>query len=99
MATRNGHWVSGTGCRHEPPYISLRDWTIDELRGMRPADMSDDDYLRLMVANYYRHADSGCSGPGCRSLLEFTGMTPEEFGEWYLHRTIPERVMRVAGRA
>lgn len=91
MTIKNGHWVSGTGCRHEPPYIPCRDWTIAELRGTRPADMNDDDFLRLMVANYY---DSNYAGP----LLEFTGMLPEEFGEWYLHRTIPERVMRVAGR-
>lgn len=91
MPFRSVHWNSGTRCRHEPPYISLRDWTIDELRGTRPADMSDDDFLRLMVDSYYRY-DTGCS------LLEFTGMAPEEFGEWYLHRTIPERVMRVARR-
>lgn len=92
MAIRNGHWVSGSRTRHEYPYISCRNWTIDELRGTRPEDMNDDDFLRLVVANYY---DSSYQG----SLLEFTGMTPEEFGEWYLHRTIPERVMRVARRA
>jgi hypothetical protein len=91
MPFRSAHFTSGSRVRHEYPYISCRDWTIDELRGTRPEDMSDDDFLRLMVDSYYRY-----NYPG--SLLEFTGMLPEEFGEWYLHRTIPERVMRVARR-
>lgn len=94
MPFRSAHFTSGSKVRHEPPYISLgvrEPRSPEELRTAYYAGITDEEFLRLMVDNYYR---SGWHG----SLLEFTGMSPEEFGEWYLHGTIPPRVMRVAKR-
>jgi hypothetical protein len=55
--------------------------------------MTDAEYIACLEQNYRRLPD-----PPRFSLLEFTGMTPDEYAEWIMHGTVPERVMRVAGR-
>lgn len=74
------------------PTPALPARSLDELRRTPPASLTDEEFMRQMVDNYYRSDWEG-------ALLEFTGMLPEEFGEWYLHGIIPMRVMRVARRA
>jgi hypothetical protein len=66
---------------------------FETLRRMRPADMTDAEYIALMEHSYRRVPEP------CRwSLLEFTGMAPDEYAEWIMAGTVPERVMRVARR-
>ena len=65
----------------------------DVLYRTRPADMTDAEYTAHLEQSYRRLPD-----PPQFSLLEFTGMTPDEYAEWIMHGTVPERVMRVAGR-
>lgn len=65
--------------------------TLAELRAIASPGLSDEEYLRLMVGDYYR-------SDWDRGLLEFTGMSPDEFAEWFTSGVVPERVMRVAGR-
>lgn len=55
--------------------------------------MTDAEYIACMEQNYRRAPASSRF-----SLLEFTGMAPDEYAGWIMHGTVPERVMRVAGR-
>ena len=65
----------------------------DVLYRTPPADMTDAEYVAHLEQNYRRLPD-----PPRFSLLEFTGMGADEYAGWILHGTVPERVMRVAGR-
>jgi hypothetical protein len=67
--------------------------SFEALRRTRPAAMTDAEYIALMEHSYRRVPEP------CRwSLLEFMGMSAEEYAEWIMHGTVPERVMRVARR-
>jgi hypothetical protein len=59
---------------------------MTELPGLTP-----DEFLKAKVAQYRR------SGFG-RSLLEYLGMTPDEYGEWFLTGHVASRVLRTWGR-
>lgn len=72
------------GCAVRPPEV---------LYGTRPADMSDAEFIAHMEQNYRRAPASSRF-----SLLEFMGMSADEYAGWIMHGTVPERVMRVAGR-
>lgn len=65
--------------------------TNDELRRVRQSEMTDAEYIAHMEWNY-RRSDYPYS------LLEFMGMTPDEYAGWIMNGTVPERVMRVARR-
>jgi hypothetical protein len=64
------------------------------LRKMPAAELTDAEYVALLVDNYLRLPD-----PPPFSLLEFTGMRPDEYAGWIMHGIVPERLMRVAGRS
>ena len=65
--------------------------TPDELRQVRPADMTDSEYVAHMEQCYRR-------APGRFTLLDFMGMSADEYAAWIMDGLVPERVMRVAGR-
>ena len=65
---------------------------------MRPADMTDAEFIASMEWNYRRAEHSPGVPCLCFSLLEFMGMSADEYAGWIMHGTIPERVMRVARR-
>jgi hypothetical protein len=52
-----------------------------------PAEVTDE-FLCGRVAEYY---SSGFT----RSLLEYLGMTPEEYARWFFTGQVPSRVARV----
>lgn len=64
---------------------------IEQLRHMSPAEMTDQEFLELREYNYLR---TDRRFP----LLEFMGMTREEYTAWKLDGVIPERTMRANGR-
>lgn len=63
-----------------------------DLRKMRPADMTDEEFMLLREISYRRCPD------GQFGILEFFGMSPQEYADWFLQGVIPERVMRAEGR-
>ena len=65
----------------------------EELRRLPAAELTDAEYVARMVHSYYRLPD-----PSEFGLLEFTGMTADEYAGWIMHGTVPERIMRVEGR-
>lgn len=62
---------------------------------MRPADMTDEQFLTHRAWLYQQAGER--LNPEI-SLLEFMGMSPREYAEWFLDGVIPERLMRVDGR-
>lgn len=68
--------------------------SAETLRKTRQADMTDYEYVALLVDRYLR-----LPYPAQFSLLEFTGMLADEYAEWIMHGIVPERLMRVAGRS
>lgn len=72
--------------------------TAEELRRVPPPQMTDEEFLANMEHNYRRAEHSPGVPCLCFSLLQFTGMTDEEYAAWIMHGAIPERVMRAAGR-
>jgi hypothetical protein len=61
------------------------------LRKIGTAEMTDAEFIVHMEWNYRRRDHEF-------SLLEFMRMSPDEYAEWIMHGTVPERVMRAAGR-
>lgn len=77
----------------------------EELYRTPPAQMTDAEFLAHLDWSYRRAPGCWDRYPGTYrgsrppfSLLEFTGMTGDEYAAWIMHGTIPERVMRVEGR-
>lgn len=65
----------------------------EELRRLPLSAMTDEEYIAHLVHNYQRLPD-----PPRFSLLEFTGMTPDEYAGWIMHGTVPARVIRIRNR-
>jgi hypothetical protein len=75
----------------DPPRSAM--WErLARVSRMRPADMADAEYLSNMERCYRRVPDYPAG------LLDFMGMTGDEYAAWIMHGAVPERVMRVAGR-
>ena len=72
--------------------------TAEDLYRTPPAQMTDEEFTAHRVQSYYRAEDS--PGVPCRrfSLLQFTGMTADEYAEWIMEGTVSERFMRANGR-
>jgi hypothetical protein len=68
--------------------------SLETLRRLPSPELTDPEYVARLVDAYYQH--TGCS---CRiSLLQFTGMSADEYAAWILRGTVPERLMRVEHR-
>lgn len=68
----------------------LKGRTVDAM----PQDDEEWEALLLGRAQEWRaHRDSGC--PCNVPLLEYLGMTRDEFSEWVAHGTVSDRVRRV----
>lgn len=66
---------------------------VETLWKTRPDEMTDAEFTAVRVACYQRLPD-----PPRFGLLEFTGMTADEYAEWIMHGTVSERFMRANER-
>ena len=78
-------YLNGPGTE---PRASAWAETIAQAREFVAAPAAADEFMKGRVAEYHR---SGFE----RSLLEYLGMTPDEYAGWFLTGTVPARVLRV----
>jgi hypothetical protein len=62
------------------------------------AEMSDAEYVAHMEWSYRRAEHSPGVPCRCFSLLDFMGLSADEYAQWIMHGIVPERAMRAAGR-
>lgn len=68
--------------------------TAEELYRLPQAELTDEEYVARLVHNYLQLPD-----PPRFSLLEFTGMLPDEYAAWIMDGTVPARLIRIRARS
>ena len=84
-------YTSSVTCDNDSNVRMMRR-AIAELEKLPAHQLTDEEFLILREHNYRRL-------PGNRfSLLEFMGLTSQEYAAWVMDGTVPERAMRAEGR-